>query len=265
MKELEEKSPAKSYSPWRNAAGQDIELQTRQAAFSHTNTKHTLPKKPLFLYISLSFILRANHVYSLSSTRASDSPPARRSMALTSTPPMEIKASTIAWKPQRALHCYSHTVPNTPETWVVWQRFSVIKQELLRAATNATGMAAAGRTTPAAGRNPTTRLEREMYLCSQGCTHTGSDPSCWGRCRCSCMAGMHTRWCRSHSCSPGSPAHRSSCTHPPGRGRWLHSGRAQRRTRQCSRCSWPRWNQAGRRRSSPQDSQHMSRCFGRGG
>lgn len=54
---------------------------------------------------------------------------------------MEIKALTIAWKPQQAaLDNYSHAVPNTPEIRVVQQRFSLIavEEQLLRTATNTT-------------------------------------------------------------------------------------------------------------------------------
>lgn len=42
--------------------------------------------KSLFLYISLNFILRANHIYFVSSTQVSDSPPTStlRSMSLNS-------------------------------------------------------------------------------------------------------------------------------------------------------------------------------------
>lgn len=70
-----------------------------------------------------------------------------------------------------------------------------------------------------------------MYLRSPPSTHTRSGLSHWCRWRCSHRAARRTRWCRFHSCSPESQAHRNSGTLPQRLHKLLRSDRALMNTR----------------------------------
>lgn len=110
---------------------------------------------------------------------------------------------------------------------------------------------------PRAGRGP--------YLRIPARSGSGSGPCGWGRCRGCGRAGTRTRRCRSRSWSPGSRAHRSSCTRPRCPCRWPRSCRAPTRTRRCRPRRWPRWSRAGRSSGSRPQPPHTCRCSGRAG